>query len=144
MEVLDIREYIWNVFEIATYHDTTTIQYALDMFLANVDLGLERYEGASGVSYIRLHKKWNRMVKSDKEFQRMIFNKIIRYSYLCLYEAWMEDDKEKFDKLAHIRNLHELGLSEVDPQNVRLESCIKKYSKNKQKKRRAKRKYKQF
>ena len=144
MEVLDIRDYIWNVFEIATYHDTTTIQYALDMFLANVDLGLERYEVAYDVSYARLHKRWNRMANTEKDFQKMIFNKIIRYSYICLYDTWVLDDREEFDRLAHMRNLHELGMSEVDPNNVRLEACIKRYSKDKQKKKRRKRKYKQF
>ena len=45
MDEFDIRDYIWNVYEISRKHQTN-VYNAFNMFITNVAHGHEKYDGA--------------------------------------------------------------------------------------------------
>lgn len=95
----DIRNYIWNIFEISKAQDTNNIKLSLDMFITNMELSRERYEGASSLDYKKLHNDWANLGNNGQSIQRDIFNKVMYNVYVALCDAWRAKDRRKFDLL---------------------------------------------
>ena len=132
----DVRDYMWNVFEIANELHVENIRIALDLFIVNIELGRERYHGSSFKKYPTLHKKWEPLTESERNKQRIIFNEVIHKAYPALRDAWNSNDRETFDALAHC-SLRHFGIPETDPTytpiKVSASHFAKAYKKNKDK-----------
>lgn len=99
MEYFDIRNYIWNVFELSEYNDLSSIFYGLDMLIANLTLPSIRYKGST-LKYKEPSKLWMDLGYVAKQSQRKLFSITIRYHYINLYEAYCANDKELFEQIA--------------------------------------------
>lgn len=95
----DIRYHIWNVFEISTAQGIGNLQEALEMLLANVELGLPRYKGATQINYFDCMKKICKTPKEKRLDQRLLFNKCMERCSSALFKAWKEQDREKFNQI---------------------------------------------
>ena len=116
MENFNIRNYIWNIYEISDFHNHADIRMALDMFIANLDFGYERYAGATGIDYEELSKQWLSKSKSYHIHQKLIFNKIINTVFGDLCDAWKLKDKNAFEK-ACFSCITMFGIEAVKPDN---------------------------
>lgn len=96
-----IRNYIWNVFQISSYQEVD-IRTAFDMFIVNVELGLERYKGAIDINYRSLNFKWSDLDDEQKRYQKSVFDKIIRKNFLALHDLFIKFDKLGFNYLCII------------------------------------------
>ena len=97
----DIRDYIWNIFEISKEQNTDDISTAFDMFIENLNLGRDRYKGCDNLDYSKVSKSWLSMKDSARDKQIRIFNKIIESRFIRLRDAWMDDNKSLFEVLSH-------------------------------------------
>lgn len=97
----DIRDYIWNVFEISKEQNTSNINIALDLFIENINLGRERYKGLSFLDYDQLSKYWWNLSDKERKMQIVIFNKIMNNRFVKLREAWVMNNRNLFNILAH-------------------------------------------
>ena len=95
MKDFDIREYVWNIYELCNFHKLTNLNLALDMFIENLDIGYERYEGAN-LEYEKLYDIWANLPESYRAHEKMIFKKVLDNSYGKLCEAWNKKDKDNF------------------------------------------------
>ena len=95
MKDFDIRNYIWNIYEICDFHNLTNLNLAFDMFIENLNLGYERYEGAN-LEYEYLSNIWNNLPDSYHVHEKIIFKRVLDSSYGKLCELWNKKDKEKF------------------------------------------------
>ena len=114
MKDFDIRNYMWNVWEISNHNKLNNIRIALDMFIENLELGYERYGGASGVDYNSLSKIWRRQSESYHTHEKIIFNKVIHKSYTNLCDAWSSRNRAKFEEACWV-NLMMFGIARTDP-----------------------------
>lgn len=110
----DIRDYMWNVFEIAEELKVENIRIALDLFIVNMELGRERYHGSSYKKYTTLQKKWEPLTETQRNKQRIIFNEVIHKVYPALRDAWNNKDRNEFDAYAHCDLTH-FGITETNP-----------------------------
>lgn len=92
----DIRHYVWNIYEISDFYKLKNMTVALDMFVTNIELGCDRYSGASEIDYIKLRRQWNRTSKQYRSYERIVFDTIIQISYSKLCRAWVKKDKHGF------------------------------------------------
>ena len=99
MEYFDIRNFIWNVFELAEYNELSNIFYGLDMLIANLSLPKIRYEGST-LKYKEPSEFWMDLTYERKQSQRKLFSITIRYHYIDLYEAYLDNDRDLFDRIA--------------------------------------------
>lgn len=102
MDVFNIRDYIWNVFEICQYNKINNIRIALELFLKNIEIGRNRYPGCTNINYGKLTKLYSNSTKAYIRKQKIIFNKIIHIAYGNLSKAFRENDKCKFEKYCNI------------------------------------------
>ena len=74
--MFDIRNYMWEIFELSQSREVHNVRLALDLFLVNVELGESRYEGAS-MDYASIMLLWNKLSDQEKELQKDEFNLIL-------------------------------------------------------------------
>ena len=97
--IFDIRNYIWNIFEISITQKLGNVRAALDLFIINVELGYSRYNGADYLDYSNISDLWNELSESDKNRQKKIFNNIICKVFTKLSKAWYTRDRQVFNAL---------------------------------------------
>lgn len=97
-ELFDVRDYMWDVFEIRNFNNLLNIRSAFDMFIVNIELGQKRYDGAD-LNYYKLNKKWNMLFDFQKKHEIEIFNKIIDKEYIELLTMWRNNNKLYFYSL---------------------------------------------
>lgn len=114
MKDFDIRDYMWNIYEISNYNKLDNTRIALDMFLENVELGYARYEGASNIDYSKLSEIWNNKPESCHIHEKIIFNKVLHVSYSRLCKAWKRGDREAFNEACRV-SLMMFGVKATDP-----------------------------
>lgn len=119
MASFDIRKYMWNIFEIYRTQDIDNVRLALDMFIANMELGYDRYDGASDVDYSKLHDVWDDMSEAEHVHEKLIFNKVLTKVYLQLCDAWRAKDRRKFDSLCMV-DLSMFGIPSTNPLNKKV------------------------
>ena len=107
-----IRDYIWNIFEIASYYNIKDMNPAFKMFITNIKLGQERYKGAKNVRYRSLNKLWNSLSPDVQNFQEVVFSKINIKIHSALMKAWNERKKRKFNEMCKVVSLKYLGINE--------------------------------
>ena len=95
MDEFDIRDYIWNVFEISR-KQKKNIYAAFNMFITNVAYGHEKYDGAIYVHYKNLNKSWEDLTEPEKDYQRKVFKKVVRKYKYQLRKAWNNKNRLKF------------------------------------------------
>lgn len=98
MKEFDIRDFIWNIYEICEFHKLTNLNLAFDMFVENLNLGYDRYEGTY-LNYEELHKTWSQLSDSYQMHEKMIFKKVLDSSYGRLCDSWNKKDKENFNSI---------------------------------------------
>ena len=116
MASFDIRKYMWNIFEIYRTQDMDNVRLALDMFITNMELGMDRYEGATDIDYTKLHDSWDALSEAEHIHEKLIFNKVLTKVYLQLCDAWRAKDRRKFDALCLV-DLSMFGIPSTDPLN---------------------------
>lgn len=97
----DIRNYIWNIFEISVANKVDT-KFAFELFMTNVTLGKERYGGATGVNYRVLNMVWEEMSEKDASIVEHTYSSLLNDKHVELYKAWRLNDKELFNNLCGI------------------------------------------
>lgn len=102
MKEFDIRNYIWNIYEISSFYKLTSVYSALDMFIENLDLGYSRYAGTD-LDFETLSKIWKQLPKSYHTHEKAVFHKVLDVSYGRLCDAWKSKNKEEFDKACKVR-----------------------------------------
>lgn len=105
----DIREYMWDVFEISKVQDIDNANMALRMFMVNLEFGKERYRGSSYIDYRKLRKEWGSLIYTERSRQLLVASKLIEYMYPKLFDAWKENDKTKFSNVCY-RDLNPYGV----------------------------------
>ncbi len=98
MKDFDIRDYIWNIYEICDFQKISNLNLALNMFIENLDLGYERYDGTC-LNYKELSKIWNGLPNSYRIHEKLIFKKVLDTSYGKLCKAWNNKNKNKFNTI---------------------------------------------
>ena len=114
MKDFDIRDYMWNIYEISNYQKLNNVRLALDMFIENIQLGYDRYKGASGVDYKLLSKVWNSKTESYHIHEKIIFNKVLHVTYKKLCDAWKHQDRAAFNAACRV-SLMMFGIKATDP-----------------------------
>ena len=107
--MFNIRDYMWEIFELSTSEEVHNVKLALDLFLTNVELGEERYEGSS-IDYSSISHEWNRLTEYEKELQRKEFEIILNINYRYLVKYWLLHKRTLFDYIAH----EEIHIDELD------------------------------
>lgn len=98
MDEFDIRDYIWNVFEIAR-EQKKNIYIAFNMFITNVAYGYKKYDGAICLHYKDLNKSWEDLTEPEKDYQRKVFKKVVRKYKRQLKKAWNNRNRLKFHSI---------------------------------------------
>lgn len=93
---MELKNYIWNIYEIAKANNVAR-DVARDMFFANMELGTDKYKGATNVSYRRIGLKWKALSASQKHHEKEEFNRITKEYLKPLSQAWQAKDKKAFD-----------------------------------------------
>lgn len=109
MESFDIRDYIWNIFEIRKYNRTKGIYPALNMFITNVAFGYAKYKGALFIHYKDASEEWNDLTEPEKDIQRSMFKKVMYYLGDDLYKAWSSHNRMSFYSICYT------DISKFDP-----------------------------
>lgn len=133
--MFDIRDYMWEIFCLSQTEDVHNVRLALDLFLMNVELGENRYEGTN-LNYNDIMHKYLRLNKQERELQKEEFNAILDVAYkrLCIY--WHNHNKEDFEFYAH----EEFHLEELDHIQEELNKIALAKEKRKRRKRKKKKK----
>lgn len=105
----NIKNYIWNIFEIMESQHISDSRLAFNMFIVNLELGRERYHGARYVRYGKLHNVWTKMTDDDKHVQEQIYNRIMSKLSPALIAAFSSRNRFEFEILAHL-DLISLGI----------------------------------
>ena len=133
-EILNIRNYMWNVFELSKIHEVENVRFALDLFITNMELGYGRYEGASDVDYAKLGKVWRSMKEVDRIDQKILFNRIIHKVYNQLCDAWRAKDRRRFETLCAVDVSAEAYMKAIrkqrPPVTITKSKMSKKYKKH--------------
>lgn len=124
MEDFDIRDYIWNIFEIRKYNRTKGIYPALNMFISNVAFGYEKYKGALFIHYKNASEDWNDLTEPEKDIQRSMFKKVMYYLGDDLYKAWSSHNRIDFYSICYT------DISEFGPPPTCRKSKKKKSKRN--------------
>ena len=98
----DIRDYMWQIFQIAFYNNITNIRIGLDLFLMNLELKRERYRGSTNISYRKIGNLWNDLTEAGQVHQKLIFNRIIHLNYLDLCKAYKDRRRDIFNELCRV------------------------------------------
>ena len=98
MDEFDIRDYIWNVYEISRKH-RTNVYNAFNMFITNIAYGHEKYYGAIYIHYKTLNKEWEDLTEPEKDYQRKVFKKVTKKYKGQLRKAWNNKDRLKFHSI---------------------------------------------
>ena len=106
----DIRDYMWQIFQIAFYNNITNIRIGLDLFLMNLELKRERYRGSTNISYRKIGNLWNDLTEAGQVHQKLIFNRIIHLNYLDLCKAYKDRRRDIFNKLCRV----DLSMFDID------------------------------
>ena len=85
VQIFDVRNYMWNVYEIYNYHNLDSLYKALDLFMTNVKLGMARYPGATGANYTDMQIKLHNTRKKKVLLQRKIFESCLLRNENKLY-----------------------------------------------------------
>ena len=93
---MELKNYIWNIYEIAKANNVAR-DVARDMFIANMELGTDKYKGATNVSYRRIGLKWKALTADQKHREKVEFNRITKEYLKPLSEAWQAGDRKAFD-----------------------------------------------
>lgn len=101
--MFNIKDYMWNIFEITNYNHIDNIKIGLDLFIMNLELRKERYKGAYKINYDIIGKQWNSLLYAQKLRQKQYFNEIIKYNYLKLCKEFRSN---RFDKFINLYNLY--------------------------------------
>lgn len=101
MEVFDIRNYIWDIFKISKNQQYLNLREALNMFLVNIELGFDRYEG-SNIDYLKLKPKWNMLSERGKKRQLYIFDYIIKNFSVFILRSCLKSDKETINRFKYM------------------------------------------
>ena len=99
VQIFDIRNYMWNVYEIYNYHKLDSLYKALDLFMTNVQLGMARYSGATGANYVDMQIKLHNTRKKKVLLQRKIFESCLLRNESKLKEAWESRNRELFEQV---------------------------------------------
>ena len=105
MKEFDIRDYIWNIYEISSYYKLNSIYTALDMFIENLDLGYKRYAGTE-LDFESLSKVWKQLPKSYHTHEKAVFRHVIDIAFGKICDAWKAKDRDKFDKACRVRMIY--------------------------------------
>lgn len=128
MKAFDIRNHIWDIFEISRHQQYLNLREALNMFLVNVELGFDRYEGAD-VDYLELRPTWNILSERGKKRQLYIFDYIIKNFSVFILRTGLRCDKDT------ISNFKNIGIPGLEEDNYKLYNMTKsEYEKQNKKK----------
>ena len=133
--MFDIRDYMWEIFCLSQTEDVHNVRLALDLFLVNVELGEDRYEGAD-VDYDKIMHKYLKLSENEKELQKEEFNAILNIAYKKLCTYWHDHDKKDFELCAHDDDLHSEELDHIQEElhKIAIAKEKRKRRKNKKKK----------
>lgn len=134
--MFDIRDYMWNIFELSKTEDVHNVRLALDLFLVNVELGEDRYEGADELDYNKIMHKYLMLNTHERELQREEFNAILDINYKSLCNCWHCKNRMEFEVHAH----EELHSEELDHIQEELHNIAIAREKRKRRKKRNKKK----
>lgn len=136
--MFDIRNYMWEIFELSQSGEVHNVRLALDLFLVNVELGESRYEGAS-MDYASIMLLWNKLSDQEKELQKDEFNLILDINYKCLCDYWVMNNRERFDRFVY-DGLHNEELDQIQETLHRLALARQKRKRHRSKSRKRKNK----
>ena len=105
MKEFDIRDYIWNIYEISNFYKFTNVYSALDMFIENLDLGYNRYAGTD-LDFETLSKIWKQLPKSYHTHEKAVFKHVLDVSFSKLCDAWKSKNRADFDKACKVRIIY--------------------------------------
>lgn len=97
----DIREHIWNIYEISKQQQYLNMREAFNMFIVNVELGFDRYKGAD-VDYAKLKEKWELLSILGKRRQLAIFDYILKHFSVFILHCGMNSNREMVEKFRFI------------------------------------------
>lgn len=98
----DIRDYIWDIFEISRVQNIENANMALRMFMVNLEFGKERYSGSTKIDYYKLRKEWANLSFKERSRQLLVATKLIEYKYPKLYDHWIRNDKSGFCNISYL------------------------------------------
>ena len=90
--MFDIRDYMWEIFCLSQTEDVHNVRLALDLFLVNVELGEDRYEGAD-VDYNKIMHKYLKLTENERKLQKEEFNAILDIAYKKLFDCMFQVNK---------------------------------------------------
>lgn len=97
--MLRLTDHVWEIYQISRQNKVSINISGIDMFIANLELGYDRYKGASNIDYSELGKEWAKIPKLSQDKRKLqLKNFISRYS-TSLSKAWLADDRETFDSI---------------------------------------------
>ena len=129
--MFDIRDYMWNIFELSKTEDVHDVRLALDLFLVNVELGENRYEGAA-LNYNKIMHKYFMLNICERELQREEFNAILDVNYKNLCNCWQCKNRKGFEIHAH-EELHSDKLDRIQEELHKIAIAREKRKRRKRK-----------
>lgn len=135
----DIRDYIWDIFELSNVQNIHNVLLSYEFFMTNVELGINRYKGLD-IDYVDLRNRWNSLSERSKEYQKDVFISLINLNYKHICEAWNNHNKDDFTKFVH----KDITIYHYDELHDRIEFEYKKKVKHKKRKKKKKNKIKKF